>query len=171
MKSLNEYSGLELQWVHPHMLRPEYELRAGDEVFARIFSKGALSSQVYVETADSHWMIERKGFHRTIRVLLAETVTELATIKHKGSDQTTLVFTDGREYRWERSSIWHDDWTWLNKESLPLLHVKGGTHIQLEPNVQGLQELALLITLGWYLHKQKVKEAATIAATVPTVMS
>jgi hypothetical protein len=171
MKSLNEWNGQELQWVHPHLLRSEYELRAGDEVFVRISSKGALSSQVVVETAESHWMIERKGLHKTIRVLLQETGTELAIIRREGSDRATLVFPDGREYRWQRSSFWHEDRTWLDSEGTPLLHLKGGKHIQLEPAAQGLPELALLITLGWYLHKQKEQEAATIAATVPTVMS
>ena len=171
MKSLNEWSGEELQWVHPHLLKSEYELRAGDEVFARISVKGALNSQVSVETAESHWMIERKGLHQTIRVLLPDTGAVLATIKHTGSDRATLDFPDGRKYRWQRSSFWHDVWTWLDIEGLPLLHLKGGKHIQLEPAALGLPELALLITLGWYLHKQKEQEAATIAASVPTVMS
>jgi hypothetical protein len=69
------------------------------------------------------------------------------------------------------SSQYNDHWTWLHNEETPLIHVKGGAHIQLEPAAQGLPELALLITLGWYLHKQQEQEAATIAATVPTVMS
>ena len=170
MKSLNEWNGQELHWVHPHLLRSEYELRAGDEVLARIYVKGAFGTKAYLESADSHWMIEQKGLHKTIRVLLPDTDTELATIKHEGGDQATLVFSDGREYRWQYSSFWYDNWTWLNNEGTPLLHVKGGVHIKLEPAAQGLPELALLITLGWYLHKQKEKEAATIAATVPTVM-
>ena len=171
MKSFNEYSGQELQWVYPHLLRSDYELRAGDNVFARISSKGAVGTQVSVETADSQWVIERKGLHKAIRILLQETGTELATIKHEGSDRATLVFPDGREYRWQRSSFWHDDWTWLDSEGTPLLHLKGGKHIQLESAAQGLPELALLITLGWYLHQQKEQEAAIIAATVPVVLS
>jgi hypothetical protein len=61
MKSINEYIGQELQWVHPKMLRAEYELRAGDELLARIHREGALSTNVRAETADGCWMIERKG--------------------------------------------------------------------------------------------------------------
>jgi hypothetical protein len=170
MKSLNEFIGQELQWVRPHLLRSEYELRAGDELLARIYLKGAFKSQVYVESADGHWMIERKGLRQTISILLPDTYTELATIKRGRSDQATLFFPDGREYRWQRTSFWHDGWTWLNNEGTPLLHVKRGAHIQLEPAAQGLPELALLITLGWYLHKQQQEEAATIAAIVPPVI-
>lgn len=170
MKSLSECIGQQLQWVHPHLLKSEYELRAGDELLARIYSKGVFSSLVYVETADGNWMIERKGLHQTMRILHPDTGTELATIKREGSDQAALVFPDGREYRWQRTSFWHDDWTWLNNEGTPLLHVKGWAHIHVEPAAQGLPELALLITLGWYLHKQQEKEATTIAASVPVVM-
>ncbi len=169
MKSLNEYPGQELRWVHPHLLRSEYELRAGDEVLARISVKGAFETLVYIETTDSHWMIERKSLLQTIRVLLPDTGIELATIKRDGGDQATLIFPDGREYRWQRTSFWHENWTWFEQEGIPLLHVTGGKHIQLEPAAQGLPELALLITLGWYLHKQKEKEVATIAASVHPV--
>ena len=171
MKSLNEWNGQELLWVHPHLLRSEYELRAGDEVLACISVKRAFGTKISLETADGHWMIERKGLHQMMRVLLPDTGTELAIIKREGNDRATFIYPDGREYRWQNSSFWHDDWIWLNLEETPLIHVKGGVHIQLEPAAQGLPELALLITLGWYLHKQQEQEAATIAATVPTVMS
>ena len=60
MKSINEYIGQELRWVHPQLRRREYELRAGDEVLARISYTGALSSQVRVETATGLWT----GTHR-----------------------------------------------------------------------------------------------------------
>jgi hypothetical protein len=169
MKSLNEFVGQELQWVHPHLLRSQYELRAGDELLARVYLKGAFRSQAYIETADGNWMIERKGMRQAITVLVPDTRAELATIKRGMSGQATLLFYDGREYRWQCTSFWHDVWTWLNNEGTPLLQVKRGTRIQLEPAAQGLPELALLTTLGWYLHKQQAEEAASIAAIVPVI--
>ena len=72
MKSINECSGQELQWVHPHLLLPEYELRAGDEVLARLSYKGALSSEIRVEAADGLWMFERKGLRQMITALPLE---------------------------------------------------------------------------------------------------
>jgi len=169
MKSINEYIGQELQWVHPHLLRPEYELRAGDEVLARLSSKRALSSLVRAETANGLWMFERKGTRQAITIKALDAHTELASIKRGMSGQATLLFPDGREYRWQCSSFWHDVWTWLNDEGTPLLHLKRGTQVQLELVAQDLPELALLATFGWYLHKQQEEEAATVAAIVPVI--
>ncbi len=168
MKSLNEYSGQELQWSHPNLLSSEYELRAGDELLARLHWQGAFTSRVHVDTADGSWMIERKGIRQSITVLALDTQTELATIKRGMSGQAILLFADGHEYRWQCTSFWHDVWTWVNTEGTPLLHVKRGAHVQLEPAAQGFPDLALLTALGWYLHKLQEEEAA-IAAIVPII--
>jgi hypothetical protein len=168
MKSINDYSGQELQWIHPNLLSAQYQLRAGEEVLARLHWQGAFTSRVHVDTADGSWMIERKGIRQTITVLALDSHTELATITRGISGQATLLFADGREYRWQCSSFWRDVWTWVNTESTPLLHVKRGAHVQLEPAAQGLPDVTLLSALGWYLHKQQEEEAA-IAAIVPVI--
>jgi hypothetical protein len=168
MKSINEYIGQELQWVHPNLLRSEYELRAGDELLARLHWKGTLTAHVYAETADGSWMIEQKGLHQTITILALDAHTELGLIKRGMSGQATLLFAGQREYRWHCTSFWRDVWTWVNTEGTPLLHVKRGAHVHLEPAAQGLPDLALLTTLGWYLHKQQ-EEETTISAIVPII--
>jgi hypothetical protein len=168
MKSINDYSGQELQWVHPNLLTAQYDLRAGDEVLARLHWKGALTSQVVAETADGSWVIERKGIRQIITVVALDVQTELATIKSGMSGQATLLFADGREYRWQCTSFWRDVWTWVNTEGTSLLHLKRGAKVHLEPAAQGLPDLALLTALGWYLHKQQEEEAA-IAAIVPII--
>jgi hypothetical protein len=167
MKSINEYIGQELRWVHPHLRRREYELRAGDEVLARISYKGALSSQVRTESATGLWTLGRTGLRKAITILALDEHTEPATVKLGMNGQATLLFPDGLEYRWQCSSFWHDAWLWLNDEGTPLLHLKRGTHVQLEQAARDLPELALLATLAWYLHKQQEEEAASVAAIVP----
>ena len=167
MKSINDYSSQELQWVRPHLLNPEYELRAGDEVLARLHCKRALSSQVRAETAAGQWAFVRKGLRQTITMQALDVQTEMASVKRGMSGQATLLFPNGREYRWQCSSFWHDVWTWLNDEGTPMLHLKRGTHVQLEPAARDLPELALLATLAWYLHKQQEEEAASVAAIIP----
>jgi hypothetical protein len=167
MKSINECIDQELRWVHPHLRRREYELRAGDEVLSRISYKGALSSQVRAETAAGFWTFERKGLRQAIIILALDEHTEPASVKRGMNGQATLLFPDGREYRWQCSSFWHDTWLWLNDEGTPLLYLKRGTHVQLEPAARDLPELALLATLAWYLHKQQEEEAASVAAIVP----
>jgi hypothetical protein len=168
MKSINEYSGQELQWVHPNLLRSEYELRAGDKVLARLHWKGTLTARVHAETTDGSWMIERKGIRQTITVVALDAHTELATIKRGMSGQATLLFADAHEYKWHCTSFWHDVWTWVHTEGTPLLHLKRGVHVHLEPAAHDLPDLALLTTLGWYLHKQQ-EEETTIPAIAPII--
>jgi hypothetical protein len=167
MKSVNDYRGQELQWVHPHRLRAEYELRAGDELLARLSHTRALSSPVHAETADGNWLLERNGLRQTITVLAFDTQAELATVTRGKSGRATLLFADGREYSWQCTSFWRDAWTWRTLEGTPLLHMRRGARVQLEPAVQGLPELALLATVGWYLHKLQEEEATFVAALVP----
>ena len=168
MKTIHEYKDQELQWLHPKKFNGEYELRGGDEVFARFHLKGTCGSQIVAETANSNWIIKRKGFGQSITILDLDSQSELATIKRSMSGQSTLLTLDGREYRWRCTSFWRDVWTWLNNEDTPLLHLIRGSHVQLEPATHDLPDLALLTTLGWYLHKQQ-EEEATVAAIVPII--
>ncbi len=168
MKSINEYEDQELQWIHPNKFQGEYELRGGDEVFTRFHLKGTCGSQIVAETANGKWIIKRKGFGQSITILDLDSQVELAAIKRGMSGQSTLLTTDGREYRWRCTSFWRDVWTWLNNEGAPLLRLIRGSRVQLEPAAQGLPDLALLATLGWYLHKQQ-EEEATVAAIVPII--
>jgi hypothetical protein len=168
LKSINDCIGQELQWIHSNVFSSEYELRAGDELFARFHWKGAFSSQVIAETTNGNWKIKQKGMSQTITVLSLDSQTELATIKRSMSGQATLLTPDDREYKWQCTSFWRDVWTWLNNEGTTLLHLTRGSRVQLEPAAQNLPDLALLTALGWYLHKQQ-EEEATVASIVPII--
>jgi len=95
MKSINECIGQELRWVHPHLRRREYELRAGDEVLVGVSYKGALSSQVRAETGAGLWLFESKGLLQAITILALEAHTELASVKRGMNGQVTLLFPMG----------------------------------------------------------------------------
>ena len=56
MKSIHEYNDQELQWIHPNKFKGEYELRGGDEIFARFHLVGANGShQIVAETLNGNW--------------------------------------------------------------------------------------------------------------------
>lgn len=168
MKSINECNLQKLQWIHPKAFSGDYELRGGDEVFARLHLNGAFGSQISAETANGNWIIKRKGMGQTIIVLASDSHIELATIKRGMSGQATLLTLDGHEYRWQCTSFWRDVWTWLNNEGTSLLHLIRGSRVQIEPATQDLPDLALLTTVCWYLHKQQEEEAA-VSAIVPVI--
>ena len=69
MKTIHEYKDQELQWLHPNKFKGVYELRGGDEVFARFHLKGTCGSQIVAETVNGNWIIQRKGFGQSIAIL------------------------------------------------------------------------------------------------------
>jgi hypothetical protein len=168
MKTINKYKNQELQWIHPHKFKGEYELCGGDEVFVRLHLNGACGSQMSAETANGNWIIKRKGFGQTISILALDSQSELATIKRGMSGQSILLTLDGSEYRWRCTSFWRDIWTWFNNEDTHLLDLIRGSPLQLKPAAHDLPDLALLATIGWYLHKQQ-EEEATVAVIVPVI--
>jgi hypothetical protein len=169
MKSINEYKDQELRWVRPDKFKGEYELRGGDEVFVRLHQQGAWGSQFIAETANGNLLIKRKGFGQSIIILSGDTQSELASIKRGMTGQSTLLTFDGHEYRWRCKSFWRDIWTWSNDEDTLLLQLIRGSRVQLETAAYDLPDLALLATIGWYLHKQQ-EEEATVAAVVPVIV-
>jgi len=177
MRTLNEYAGLELQWVQPNRRRPDYELRSRDEVLAHLYRKGASALRVQMETADGNWLIERRGLLQTITILSLDEDTKAGapSIKRGISGKATLRFPDGQAYRWQCASFWRGEWTWLDGEGVPLLRVKKGTDVLIEQAARDmpLQPLALLVALGWFLYRLQAEEAASasVSAIVPVIGS
>ena len=72
-------------------IKRHYELRGGDEVFARFHLKGTCGSQIVAETVNGNWIIQRKGIGQSIAILDLNSQAELATIKRSMSGQSTLL--------------------------------------------------------------------------------
>ncbi|MDQ2717525.1 MAG: hypothetical protein M3Z08_21745 [Chloroflexota bacterium] len=167
MKSLNERSSNELRWVRSKGQRYMYELHAEDTVFATVYWKGFPHASALVESADGSWTITQKGLSQTITITDASSQADLATIRRSISGNVTLQTPAGREFRWRCTSFWRSIRTWVDADGRPLLHLKRGTIVQIEADAQGVPELALLVTLGWYLYKWQQEEGAFVAATIP----
>ena len=170
MKPISDFFEQELRWVHPKWLSNVYELRGGDEVLAAVRLEGPFRSRALVETAEGGWTIERKGVRQSITVVQTGSHEEAATLKRGMSGKVTLLLPDEQGFQWGCTSFWRDVWSWYTNEGTPLLHLTRGSRVQLEPAARELPEpeLALLITLGWYLHKLQEEDAAA-ASIVPVI--
>ncbi len=157
--------------MHPKRLSNVYELRGGDELLATVSLEGPFRPRALVETAESAWTIERKGVRQSITVVQAGSHEEAATLKGGMSGKATLLLSGERGFQWGCTSFWRDVWSWFTNEGTPLLHLTRGSRVQLEPAARELPEpeLALLTTLGWYLHK--LQEEETAAASIVPVIS
>lgn len=171
MKPISVFFGHELQWVHPRWLSNVYELQGGDELLATVRLEGPFRSRALVETVEGGWTIERKGVRQTIRIMQNGSQEEAATVKRGMSGKVTLLFPDERGFQWCCTSFWRDVWSWCTNEGTPLLHLTRGSRVQLEPAARELPEpeLALLTTLGWYLHKLQEEDAASTSYIVPVI--
>lgn len=168
MKSINAYTDQALRWIQPNKCKGAYELRGGDEVFARLRFTGSFHSQLYVETADASWIIKQKGWSQTLLVLEGDSQLELASIKRGMGGKSTYRSLDGREYTWRCTSFWRNVWAWFNNEDTLLLQLVRGSRVELEPASYGIRDVVLLAALGWYMHKQQ-EEGAAVAAIVPVI--
>ncbi len=169
MKPLNDLSSNELCWVRPKRKGQIYELRSQDEVFATVTWKGCSTAAVLVESASGNWTITRQGLTQTIRIKDTSSQMDLAAVKQGISGNVTLSTADGRAFFWRCRSFWRGIWSWDDAAGRPLLHIKRSSSVQLEGGAQDLPELALLLTLGWYLYKQQDEETAFVGAMVAII--
>jgi hypothetical protein len=170
MKPISDFFEQELRWAHPKRLSNVYELRGGDEVLATVRLEGPFRSRALIETAEGGWTIVRKGLGQSITVVETGSHEELSTLKRGMSGKVTLILPDEQRFQWSCTSFWRDVWSWYTNEGTPLLHLTRGSRVQLEPAARELPEpeLALLTTLGWYLHKLQEEDAAA-ASYVPVI--
>src|SRR6185436_3064756 len=95
MKEITRSS--DLKWVQPSAFKMDYELRAGDEVAARLRFRSAFGSFATGESADGCWTFKRVGFFQT-RITIRECgeETDIATFTNSTwSGGGTLEFTGG----------------------------------------------------------------------------
>ena len=166
MKSVNALPSNELRWVRPKGQRHLYELRSDDEVLVTVNWKGGASASALFESANGSWTITRHGLAQTITIKDTSSQIDLAAIKREITGGVTLSLPNGRVFRWRCTSFWRSIWSWVDADDRSLLHLKRGASVQLEAGAQDLPELALLLTLGWYLYKQQQEEAALVGAIV-----
>jgi hypothetical protein len=172
MKPLRDFIGQELRWVHPRILKREYEFYAGDELIATLGWPKAFSSQALAEAADGRWIIKREGFFQAkIVICPADEDMTIATIKRGMSGKGALLFADGRGFKWASTSFWRGEWGWFTDEGMPLLRFRRGKRVEVEPQAFSLPEISLFVLLGFYLVKVAEEEAAAAASTTVVVSS
>ncbi|GCE15935.1 hypothetical protein [Tengunoibacter tsumagoiensis] len=163
MDNLRNYIGQELQWRHPKFLKPDYELHTQDTIVLHIHRQGYAGNQALVEADENRWLLDRRGFRKKFFILDPQTQAEVATIKGGISGKATVLFPDGREYKWQSMSFWRSTWGWFTSEDVLLIQQKRGARVELTPNSQDVPEIALLVALGWYLTRLAAEDASSTA--------
>ena len=162
MKAIQEAAGQDLQWVRLKWWKREFELRAGDEVLARLYKEKGTRG-VIGEASDGRWVFRHGGaWKMEIVVLDAATQAEVAIIKR--GRNAAIRFPDGRFLPWKRTSFWRIEWIWIGEDGNPLMRFQRGKRVVLEPLAFSLPDLSLLVIAGCHLMVLHQEEAAAASA-------
>jgi len=158
MKEIATLVGRKLKWSQPSALKMEYELRAGDELAAKLSFRSSLGSFATAESAGGCWTFKRVGFWQTRATIRpCDADTEIATFKNntwKGGG--TLEFPDGRVYR-ANTNFWLTKFEFTNESSEPLIEFKNSGLVRLsaavdiKPRAASVPELPWMVAFGWYV--------------------
>ncbi len=180
MKPLSEVEERELYWMQPTMKR-SFELRAGDDLFATLKFETAFGSLATAESAAGTWTFKRVGFFKprvTVRVQGAE--DNLAGYRLEwGGAEGVLEFANGETFVWKLANFWATQYEIVDAEGIPLISykskvgkpsdlLKDQARVEMSPQARGMDKLALLLLIGWYLiilQQEDVMATATAVAT------
>jgi hypothetical protein len=172
MRPISQGTDQELLWTQPAALKREYVLSAGNEVLATLrFHRGTLAA---AETGGGRWTFKRQGFWQPrVTVRLPDSDADIALFHPRWTGGGQLEFQQGRTLRLSSANLWQSEWLW-QENNRPLIRFKGRHGIvkahgavEIDPSAADDPDLALLVTLGWYLILLYAQDmAATSAATV-----
>ena len=184
MKAIREAVGQDLQWSSKQVglfAEDEFELRAGDEVFALLHAREKGTDWTCGEAADGRWTLQSRyiGPGEIVVIRELDSQADIAVVKRgrkhglfqRGNDY--LAFLDGRIVTWKKASKWHDEWDWVDSDDRPLIHFQRGHHMVCEPLALALPELSLLVIVGWYLMQlqEEARKKAALAGAATTASS
>jgi hypothetical protein len=178
MKAIRAFAGQALIWAQPRAMRQQFALYCGDEVLAIMRWQSSWRSDATAETAEGSWSFQRRGFSRQVIIESSQGGAALPTLTRGWTGSATLSFPDGHGYLWKRTGFWGSRRAWTTAEGVPLLSIKTrsgflkmGAEVEIQPFAAALPELALLMTLGWYLAVLEMRDASAAAASSAAVMS
>ncbi len=84
-----------------------------------------------------------------------------------------VQFSDGRGYRWTKTSFWRPEWTFAARDGriliqfFPRASLRMRATVAVDPSARGIRELPVLLLLGWYLLVLMSQDTAVaVAASV-----
>src|ERR1051326_5722734 len=167
MKAIREFVGQPLQWVQPKATKQQFELHSGDEVLVVMRWQRSWRTAATVETAEGSWLFKRQGFRQQVVIEPGVGNAAVPTLKRSWTGNATLSFPDGHSYLWRRQGFWGIRRVWVTADGVQLLSFKArqgflktGGEVEVLAFAADLPELALLVSLGWYLVIMEARDAS-----------
>jgi hypothetical protein len=169
VRRIAELIGGELKWVQPTAFKPQYELRAGDELVAHLRISGLFRDQAAAESADGCWMFERVGFWRNkvrVRAGGAQSAAAVFKLSRWGDGSGVLQLRDGRKLP-ATTNFWRTEYQFRSEAGELLLRLSSAgvlrqnAKVEVHARAAGLPELPWLMMLGMFLMVAARADAAS----------
>lgn len=162
-----------LKWVQPSAFTTQFELRTDLELVGTLAFRTAFGSLATAESADGCWTFKRVGFLQTrVTIRSCGDDRDLATFKNQTwSGGGTLELATGEKLLAETND-WRTSLQFTAKsgEVLVRFNTGGVFHLSatvvVNPQAAGMNELPLIVMLGWYLIVMMRSDQAASAAII-----
>jgi hypothetical protein len=184
MEPLNITSEIRPRWCQPKALERTFELRDDNRLFGTLSFVKVFGSLAVASLAAGDWTFKRVGFLRPrVTVRRRDQETDLAVYQPKGwGSEGELQFAAGRSYGWKPANFWATKYNFVDGAGKTLITFRPGAEdsmwsdifkfqalVEIDPSASRLEDLPLLVSLGWYLMILHHEESASAGAVVVTM--
>lgn len=173
MKKIAQQIPLDLKWIQPSLFRMLYELRSNAELVGMLSFRSAFGTLATGESEDGCWTFKRVGFFQTrVTIRVCGEEDDLAIFRNNTwSGGGTLEIRDGERFLAD-TNFWQSNLQFKTESGEPLVRFKTGglihlnAAVEIEPRAARLEQLPLIVMLGWYLIVMMNSDAAASAAII-----
>ncbi len=155
MKSIREVGEAPLVWATNFWGR-RHELRAGDEVVARLRMVGFLPRRAIAETAEGQWTLARLGWLFSGAEIRSGQGLRVARFDRGWILSGAVELERGPRLHWRLLRILPAQWGFLDDDGDVLIRFRSDFRpfrgrVTIEPRARTLESLSALVLLGWFL--------------------
>ncbi len=174
MITLHDCRDRALVWSQPSAFAMDYELRAGEDLVARLVFRSSFGTLATATAAEGTWTFKRVGFWQPVVTVRREGSDEdLAVFRNNTwSSGGTLQLRDGHEYRAD-SNFWMTEFRFMTEGDRPLVifrRISGVFHtsaeVDVRPEARAMVEVPWIVPFGWYLTVMMQRDTAATGAIV-----
>lgn len=166
MRSLSETARVGLSWSPVNFFSRDFELRAGEEVLARVVKHNLLTDAAEAIASDGHWTFRRDWLLGQRAMARAQDAAEdAATLDRDWLGEGVLHMAGGDRYLWKRRDVWGARWALTRENGEALLEFvprsllpQAGHDLAITPAGAALPELSLVTLLCAYACALKAQE-------------
>jgi hypothetical protein len=180
MKQLTDAMGSELFWEQPKLSQRNYILRSEVDTFGQLHFSSAFNTTARATSGDELWTIKQMGFLSDyVSVQRVDSEVELVSYHPNitGMKGDIQVLTGGK-YTWGVTNFLGTRYSISTVDGPELITFQSGARnrkfsnlfkqqaqILIAPEAWHIDELLILVLLGWFLVIVRLEDAAVIAST------